>query len=133
MLRGALFRALPPWMPIPGRHRYEEAVRSIDEVVYQLIEQRRRESGASGDLIMMLLDMVDSETEQRMTNTELRDEAMTIFLAEYETSSVTVSWACHFLTHHPEHLAVLEQEVDAVLGERAPTFADLPKLEYARA
>lgn len=132
MLRGMFFRSLPPWMPVPGRRRYQEAVRAIDDVVYRLIAQRQHESGASGDLIMMLLDMVDAETEQRMTNTELRDEALTIFLAGYETSSATVSWACHFLTRHPEHWAALEREVDTVLGGRTPAFADLPRLEYAR-
>lgn len=132
MLRGLLFNALPGWMPVPGRKRYERAVRAIDDVVYRIIDKRRRAGGSSGDLISMLLDSVDAETDQRMTNEEVRDEAVTIFLAGYETTSVAVSWAGHYLTRDPGHAEALRREVDEVLGDRAPAFADVPNLRFAR-
>ncbi|MFO0588399.1 MAG: cytochrome P450 [Polyangiaceae bacterium] len=134
MLRGALFQHLPRWLPVPGRARYEEAIRTIDRVIYEVIERRKQALRAApgGDLLAMMLDMVDGETEQRMTDRELRDEAVTMFLAGYETSSTTIAWASHFLADRPEHQAALAKEVDAVLGDRTPTFADLPRLEYAR-
>ncbi len=132
MVRGLLFNALPGWMPVPGRRRYEAAVRTIDDVVYRIIDRRRRAGGASADLISMLLDSVDAETGQRMTNKEIRDEAVSIFLAGYETTSVAASWASHFLTRDPGHAEALGREVDEVLGSRAPVFADVPRLRFAR-
>jgi cytochrome P450 len=76
--------------------------------------------------------MVDEESGERMSNSELRDEAVSLFLAGYETTSVAMSWALHFMTQQPEIRERLQQEVETVLGERTPTMMDLRKLTYAR-
>lgn len=66
-----------------------------------------------------------------MTDQQLRDEAMTLFMAGHETTANTLAWVWLLLAHHPEAEARLHAELDAVLGDRPPTLADLPRLKYA--
>ena len=131
MVPGMIIQGLPGWVHIPGRHRYQAAVRAIDDVVFRVIE-RRRQHEEGNDLISLLLHMVDAETGEQMTAQQLRDEAVTLFLAGYETTASTLSWSWHALTQQPEFQSKLQAEVDAVLGARTLVFADLPKLCYAR-
>ncbi|MBX2997672.1 MAG: cytochrome P450 [Caldilineaceae bacterium] len=132
MLRAMMTNSLPAWMPVPGRARYQQAIRVIDEVVFNVIERGRQEKGAGDNMLSMLLEMVDEESGERMTDAELRDEAVSLFLAGYETTSVAMSWALHFMTQQPEIRQRLQQEVDTVLGERKPTMMDLRQITYAR-
>jgi len=67
-----------------------------------------------------------------MTDQQLRDEVTTLFLAGYETTSIALTWAWDFLTHRPDVMEKLQAEVDSVLGDRQPTFADVMKLPYCR-
>jgi cytochrome P450 len=80
----------------------------------------------------MLLDMVDDETGEGMTDKQLHDEVTTLFLAGYETTSVALSWAFDFLSQHPDMMRKLQVEVDLVLGDRLPTMADLHQMPYSR-
>jgi cytochrome P450 len=81
--------------------------------------------------MQLMLDLVDAETGAQMTDQQLRDEAVTLVLAGYETTSLTLAWICQLLTQHPQKLAKLQAEVDALEG-RTPAFADLPALRYTR-
>lgn len=134
LLRGVVTQNLPQWLPLPGKQRYERAISRIDEVVFGVIEkvQANPAGEEAGNLIAMLLQMVDAETGEQMTPQQLRDEAVTMFLAGYETTAITLTWAFHFLTQDPSVLAPLQEEVDTVLGDRTPTFADIPQLPYSR-
>jgi cytochrome P450 len=125
-------RTLPAWLPIPGRRRYRQTIARFDEIVYQVIQDSRQGKGSENHLLAMLLNTVDEETGEGMDDRQLRDEVATLFLAGYETTSIALSWAMHFLTQHPATLQKLQAEVDRVLGRRIPTFADLPNLPYAR-
>ncbi|HEX2623525.1 MAG TPA: cytochrome P450, partial [Phototrophicaceae bacterium] len=69
---------------------------------------------------------------EQMTDQQLRDEAVTLFLAGYETTSVAMAWSFHYLTQQAEFAARLHAETDAVLGDRDPVFMDVPQLAYAR-
>jgi cytochrome P450 len=129
ILPNAIVSGLPNWLPIPGRQRMTQARQTIDTALYDVIG-RVRQGGADATLMAMMLDMVDAETGAQMTDLQLRDEAITLVFAGYETTSLTLSWACDLLTRHPDVLAKLQAEVDTVLGGRAPTFADLPSLTY---
>jgi cytochrome P450 len=129
ILPSAIASALPNWLPIAGRQRLMQVRQKIDTALYDVIG-RVRQGGGDGTLMAMLLDMVDAETGAQMTDQLLRDEAITLVFAGYETTSLTLSWACDLLTRHPEVLAKLQAEVEAVLGGRTPTFADLPALAY---
>jgi cytochrome P450 len=131
MLGGTLTQGLPDWVPIPGRTRYQEAIRLIDAVVSRIIEQGRR-SAEDESLLSLLLHAVDTETGEQMTPAQLRDEVMSLFAAGYETTSVGLAWAFHLLTRHPESFQRMRTEVDEVLGERMPDFAGLRQLTYTR-
>ncbi len=123
---------LPAWLPVPGRKQYQQATARIDKSVYRIIASSREKTDSENHLLAMLLDAVDEETGEGMTDQQLRDEVTTLFLAGYETTSLALSWAFDYLVRRPEMMQKLQAEVDAALGNRLPTFADLPKLPYAR-
>ncbi|MGV2436849.1 MAG UNVERIFIED_CONTAM: cytochrome P450 [Anaerolineae bacterium] len=77
----------------------------------------------------MLLLSTD-EDGNRLSDLDVRDEAVTLILAGHETTSNTLSWTFKLLAEHPEVEARLHAELDAVLGGRVPTLADLRQLTY---
>lgn len=132
ILKAIVLNSLPSWMPAPGRKQYQEAIAEIDKTVYRIIADSRANKGEANHLMAMLLDLVDEETGEGMTDQQLRDEVTTLFLAGYETTSIALTWAWDFLTQRPDVMKKLQAEVDAAIGDRVPTFADLMKLPYSR-
>ena len=119
-------------LPLPYIKRFEAARGRLDETIYRIIDERRATREDKGDLLSMLLLAQDTEGDGGgMTNTQLRDEAMTIFLAGHETTANALSWTWYLLSQHPEIEARLHREVDA-LGDRLPQPEDLPSLPYTR-
>ncbi len=108
-----------------GRH-----LETLDRVVFEVIEARRRSQSSGEDLLGMLMDARDEETGQRMDDRQLRDEVMTIFLAGHETTANALTWTFYLLSKHPASMRRLQAEVDTVLEGRLPTIADLPRLEW---
>jgi cytochrome P450 len=127
--RLALF-SLPGFVPTPARRRARRAVARLDQVVYDIIAARRASGEDRGDLLSLLLAARDADDGSRMTDRQVRDEIMTLFLAGHETTAVALSWAWFLLAQHPEADAALADEVRGVLG-RLPTVADVPQLRYA--
>ncbi|MBV8855553.1 MAG: cytochrome P450 [Acidobacteria bacterium] len=117
-------------LPTPAHLRFNRDVRKIDRFVYRLIEERRASREDTGDLLSMLLAAQD-EDGSGMTDKQLRDELMTIFLAGHETTALALTWAWYLLAQNPEAEAKLAAELDEVLEGRAPTVEDLPRLRYA--
>ncbi|MFY0522041.1 cytochrome P450 [Archangium gephyra] len=132
VMMGMMTNKLPEWMPVPGRARYRQALRSLDEIVFQVIERGRKGAEEEDNLLSLLLNMVDTESGERMTDTQLRDEAVALFVAGYETTAAGLTWALHFLTQHPETSQRMKDEVDEVLGQRTAVFTDLLKLSHTR-
>ena len=123
----ALLFLLPDWVPIPDNLRFRRVVQWLDTLIYDLIEQRR--SRDEGDLLSILLKAQD-ENVRRMTNQQLRDEMMTLFLAGHETIANALSWTWYLLSQHPEIETKLVEELQAMLRGGTPTVADLPSLRY---
>jgi cytochrome P450 len=122
--------ALERW-PIPVLKRGREARARLDAIIYGLIAERRRNPGDRGDLLSMLLMAQDEEQGGRhMTDEQVRDESMTIFLAGHETTANALAWTWYLLSQSPDVEERLHGEVDGVLGDRLPTFSDLPKLPF---
>ena len=121
---------IPDWVPIPRNRRYLRAVGRLEGLVYRFIAERRASPGDRGDLLSMLLAARDDDG-RAMSDKQLRDESITLFLAGHETTAITLSWTWYLLARHPEVETRLAAELDAVLGERAPTLEDLPRLVYA--
>src|SRR5713101_1097587 len=120
---------IPAWLPTPLNVRTRFAVRRLDRIIYRIVEERRAPGRDAGDLLSMLLHARD-EDGSRMTDRQLRDEAITLFLAGHETTALVLSWTWWLLAQHPRVEAKLHAELDAVLGGRTPINADLPKLSY---
>ena len=118
-------------LPLPGNRRYREARDVLDSIIYRIINERRRSGQDTGDLLSMLLRAQDDEGDGgRMTDIQLRDEVITIFLAGHETTANTLTWTWHLLSEHPEIEARLHHELDIELAGRLPTVEDLPHLRY---
>jgi cytochrome P450 len=117
-------------LPTPTHRRFNAAAREIDEIVYRLIAERRASGYDRGDLLSMLVAARDEDGSQ-MSDRQLRDEVMTLFLAGHETTALTLSWAWYLLAQNPEVEKNFHAELDQVLGGRPPTVADMPRLQYA--
>ncbi len=129
---GADFRRtlfVPHWLPTPTNIRVERAIRQIEKVLYRIIAEKRASGRDAGDLLSMLLAAQD-EDGSRMTDKQLRDEAITLFLAGHETTANALSWTWWLLAQNPAVEAKLHAELRTVLAGRAPSLEDLPKLAY---
>jgi cytochrome P450 len=119
-------------LPLPSIRRFEKARTKLDATIYGLIRERRKSGVDTGDLLSMLLFAQDEEKDSAgMTDQQVRDEALTLFLAGHETTANALSWTWYLLSQHPEIERRLHQEIDAVLGGRAPELSDVPELRYA--
>lgn len=123
---------LPLWVPSPENMRFNREVAKVDRLLRDVIAERRRGGSSHNDLLAMLLDARDEDTGAAMSDDQLRDEAVTIFVGGHETTSSALAWALHLLAAHPEAMRSLRREVDTVLGGRQPTADDLATLPYTR-
>ena len=119
-------------MRLKGHERRMAAIFApMDGAVKRLIENRRSDPGRH-DLLGRLVAAMDEETGAKLTPQEVRDEVLTIFAAGHETTASALTFCWCLLSHYPAWEARLHAELDAVLGGRAPTEADLPKLSLTR-
>jgi cytochrome P450 len=120
---------IPKSIPTPHNLRFERAARRLDAIVHTIIEERRKSEEDRGDLLSMLV-LAEDESSERMTDKQLRDEVMTLFLAGHETTANTLAWTFWLLSLNVAAEAKLAEELERVLGGRTPTVADLPQLPY---
>jgi cytochrome P450 len=126
-------RPFPPLkVPTPRNRRFWKALRTLDAVVYQILEQRRKSTEEHDDLLALLMQARDEESGQGMSDQQLRDEIMTLLVAGHETAANALAWCWYLLAQNPESEQKLQQEVDTVLGGRQVTVADLAQLPYTR-
>jgi cytochrome P450 len=122
----------PTWVPIPSNFKFRKALKTVEDTLYAIIAERRRTGDDRGDFLSMLLHAQDTEGDGTgMTDRQLRDEAVTLFMAGHETTANTLAWVWYLLSSHPEAEAALHAELDQVLDGRAPEVSDLPWLVYA--
>ena len=118
-------------LPLPQFRRFDQAKAKLDAIMYRLVEERRRSSEDRGDLLSMLLLSQDTEGDGgQMTDEQLRDELLTIFLAGHETTANALTWTLYLLSQNIETEIRLHEEIEAVLGGRLPTFEDVARLKY---
>jgi cytochrome P450 len=121
---------LPSFMPGPANLRRRRAAQQIDAILYEIIDKRRQSKEVGEDLLGILIRACDADDGAHMTDQQLRDEAITLFLAGHDTTALTLTWGLYLLARHPEAARALEAELDEVLAGRTPTAADLPRLRY---
>ncbi|MGI8496920.1 MAG: cytochrome P450 [Gemmatimonadaceae bacterium] len=120
-------------LPLPWTRRFNRARERLDATIYRLIASRHESGEDRGDLLSMLMMARDTEQDGgRMSDEQLRDEAMTLLMAGHETTAVALAWSWYLLSRHPEVEARMLAEVDAALGARLPTSADVARLPYTR-
>jgi len=120
---------LPEWVPTPLNMRVTQAVKAIDALLYRIIAERRASGEERNDLLGILLAAQD-EGGVGMSDKQLRDEAVTLFLAGHETTSLALSHTLYLLSKYPEAGQRVHDEVTRVVGDRLPTAADVKQLEY---
>jgi cytochrome P450 len=123
---------VPKWVPIPGRAGFLRDKDETKATVNRIIAKCRQQKEASASLIQMLINAVDEESQQQMSEQQLFDEVMTIFVAGYETTATVLTWLGVVIQERPDVLEKLQKEIDEVLGTRLPAFEDIPKLTYTR-
>ena len=127
------FSDLLEHLPVPKLRRGRAARAQLDKIIYGMIAERRRSKRDHGDLLSMLLSAQDEEAEGaagRMSDVQVRDEAMTIFLAGHETTANALTWTWYLLSTAPDVEAKLHAEVDRVLQGRRPCVADIASLPF---
>ena len=127
-------RALTPFAHVPTRDtwRIRRGIREMDRIIYGIIADRRAAADPGNDLLGLLLRARD-EDGSRMDDKQLRDEALTLFVAGHETTALALTYALYLLAAHPEQQAPLAAELDGVLAGRDAEFADLERLKQTEA
>ena len=126
------FAGLLEKLPLPSNFRFAKAKQRLDATIYRIINEHRASGEDRGDLLSMLLLAQDEEGDGgSMSDLQLRDEAMTIFLAGHETTANALTWTWYLLSQHPEVEAKLHTEIDSALGGSLPAAEDVAKLRYA--
>lgn len=123
---------LPLRVPTPGHRRFWHSLRTIDEIVYDLIHQYAAGGTRRPSLLSMMMAARDQDTGEAMTDVQLRNETFGMLFAGHETSSSALTWVWYLLAHHEEVERRLHEELDTVLDGRRPTMDDMPRLPYTR-
>ncbi|MFJ3902655.1 cytochrome P450 [Streptomyces sp. NPDC090025] len=123
---------LPDWVPTPGRARIKRATAVIDAEVSRVVARHRDGEGDRPDLLSRLLAARD-ETGAQLSDREIRDETVTLYIGGHETTSSTLVWAWYLLSHNPRAAEALAAELDRELGDRDPGFDDYASLTYTQA
>jgi cytochrome P450 len=131
---------LPLWrywryLPTAQNLDLRRAEQALNATIYRLISQRRQDKRDHGDLLSMLLAAEDADNPQkRLTDVEIRDQALTLFIAGHETTANALAWTWHLLTQHEAVRAKMKAEIDTVLGpDRMPGLEDVARLPYTTA
>jgi cytochrome P450 len=120
-------------LPLPQSLRFRKAKNSLDQLIYRIIQERRESGEDKGDLLSMLLVAQDEEDNSTMTDEQVRNEALTLFLAGHETTANALTFSWYLLSQHPEKEAKLVDELNQVLKGRLPVPEDYHKLRYTEA
>jgi cytochrome P450 len=122
---------IPLWVPTKLHRQFTRGFRSIETRIRRMIEERRRTSHQSDDLLALLLAARDKE-DRPLKDEEIRDELMTLLLAGHETTANALTWTWFLLSQFRSVQERLTQEIHEVVGNRLPTAADVSRLRYTK-
>ena len=121
-------------LPIPHARRFKRAKETLDKVIYGFINERRASGADKGDLLSMLLHAQDEESGAKMSDEQVRDECLTLFLAGHETTANALTFAFYLLSQNPEKERKFHQELDELFPDgETPQPEDYPRLKYTEA
>jgi cytochrome P450 len=120
-------------LPLDSTRRFHQALQDLDQTIYRFIREHEEAGEDTGDLLSMLLFAHHDDDGARMPLEQVKDEAITLFLAGHETTAIALTWTWYLLSQHPDVAARMHAEIDAVLeGGRRATADDLGQLAYTR-
>jgi cytochrome P450 len=120
------------WLPTPQNRQLHRALHTLHAYVDGQIAEHRQGGPAGNDLLAKLLAARDDTTGERIPAVQLRDEAVTLWVAGQTTVAAALVWTWYLLAQHPEVASALQRELAIVLDGRRPTAQDLPHLRYTR-
>jgi len=134
-LAGRIALPFSEWLlklPVPDTLRFKRAKSRLDDTIKRMIDERRANKVDNGDLVSLLLNTQAEKGEGGMSDQHVRDEAMTLFLTAFDTTSTALTWTWYLLSQNPEAEAELHKELDRVLRGRLPVAEDIAHLKYTR-
>lgn len=121
---------LPLWIPLPSHLKIKSAIRTINATLDKVFEQRRNHPTSRHDLLSMLMETRYEDTGKGMSDKQLRDEVMTLFVAGHETTANALSWTLHLLASHPQIIEKCRKEIQEIIGHEKINFKHLSHLKY---
>lgn len=121
---------VPLSWPTPRNRRVRQALAHINAAIYRMIEERRQRHEEKNDFLSTVLQIRDNERIPLLSDRQVRDEALSLFVAGHETTANALTWCWYLLSQHPDIYARMQEEGDRVLAGHLPTTADLPNLPY---
>jgi len=129
--RNRVLIALPYWVPTPENLQMKRDRKLLWDTVYRIISDRRKDTAPYDDLLSMLLEVEDADTGERMSDEQIKDEVVTIFLAGHETTANAMSFALYLLAQYPEaRERIAEEYHNVVATEGSLNYQALAKLDY---
>lgn len=120
-------------LPLPGVKKCNDALASLDRTIYEFISERRGNEDKYDDLLSLLLSVRSEDSESEgFSDQQIRDEAITLFIAGQETTANSLSWSLYLISRHPGIDVRLHEEISSVLSGRLPSMDDYNKLQYTR-
>lgn len=124
---------LPASIPTPTNLKERKSIKILDDIIYGIIEERRKSGVSKSDLLSMLLDARDEDTGEGMDRKQLRDEIMTIFIAGNETTANAMAWILYLLSQNPEAEEKMMKEIDEKLDAGTElNFQNVLGFQYVR-
>jgi cytochrome P450 len=125
---------LPPiWFPSKKNIEDKKVLKQLDDLIYGIIEDRRKSGKMHNDLLDLLIYSRDEETGQQMSNQQLRDEVITLFMAGHETTAVALTWLSLLLARHPESHKKAVDELNKILpNNKKPDYESVRQMEYLK-
>jgi cytochrome P450 len=121
---------LPYWVPTPRNLRLRATIGQLDRVLQQLIDERRTAGGGGSDFLSLLLGARDDDDGKGLSDRQIRDEVMTMFLAGHETTANALAWTWYLLGQQRDIQQRVRQEASRVLGSREPSAGDVSHLTF---
>jgi cytochrome P450 len=122
----------PFWVPTSKNRAYRKARSYSSNLILDIIKERQENPSEHHDLLSMLMSTEDEDTGEKMSNQQLKDESITIFVAGHETTANALSWTFYLLSQHPEKMQLLQDEIENVLQGSNPDFQSLKELSYTQ-
>jgi cytochrome P450 len=130
--RRQAFVPLPLWVPTPAHLKQQEARKILHDTMSSIVRKRRAEGGKSGDLISLLMQAVDKETGETLTDSEIAGDTISAVVAGHDTVANLMAWVWYLLHKHPEVAQKLYAELDSVWAGRLPTAEDIENMPYLK-